>query len=395
MVRVVGSLGWICLLGSLSLIMFALIWACISVVHVSVKGEGVLVPADLHAITLAAAKAGRLGSVVPLGVQVAAGQTVAVIESIDAISARAEAQRRLDGLESERKSTMAMFDRQMAAERHENVHNKQRLVDSIAASRREISRVEALVTQHEVLYRQGLIALNAVEALRSRLFDLRASLSAAQNELAAIDRNVDRVDVERVTALHSIDESIGILKSNLAELATTIQAAAHITSPFAGQVVARYANEGSLVEANSRLMTIHAGGKDIEAILFVPVEDGKKVKLNMAVQLTPSVTTVETGGSLRGMVTWVSPTSRAEAEIGEMIGQQDMAHRLVRKGPPIEVHVRLLRDSHSANGYAWTSARGGDITLSPGTVLNGSILIRKEHPITYILPAFRRWMGVS
>ena len=115
----------------------------------------------------------------------------------------------------------------------------------------------------------------------------------------------------------------------------------------------------SLVAIGQRLMVIHTGNEELEAILFIPAEEGKQVQAGMAVRVSPTTAKREEYGSLIGTVRTVSPVPMAQSDIAVLIGNTDLAKQLSADKATVIVEVELRKDSSSTgNGYAWTSSRG-------------------------------------
>jgi HlyD family secretion protein len=46
------------------------------------------------------------------------------------------------------------------------------------------------------------------------------------------------------------------------------------------------------------------------------------------------------------------------------------------------------------SGFRWTSHQGPDFTFGSGTLCEGKITLAQRRPITLVVPALRRWLGI-
>jgi HlyD family secretion protein len=66
----------------------------------------------------------------------------------------------------------------------------------------------------------------------------------------------------------------------------------------------------------------------------------------------------------------------------------------MQQGPPIQVNVALSRDPATPTGYRWSSSRGPSLEISSGTLAAGNIVVRRERPVSLLLPTLREKLGV-
>ena len=71
-----------------------------------------------------------------------------------------------------------------------------------------------------------------------------------------------------------------------------------------------------------------------------------------------------------------------------VLGNEELARSLSANGPPIEVHVELVRSATTASGYQWTSTltSGLPSLLLAGLSAAGSGLARAATAIAAVLP---------
>jgi HlyD family secretion protein len=63
-------------------------------------------------------------------------------------------------------------------------------------------------------------------------------------------------------------------------------------------------------------------------------------------------------------------------------------------GPLIQVDVALEHDPATPTGYRWSSSRGPNLEISSGTLTSGGVIVKKDRPISLVIPTLREKLGV-
>jgi multidrug efflux pump subunit AcrA (membrane-fusion protein) len=173
-----------------------------------------------------------------------------------------------------------------------------------------------------------------------------------------------------------------------------------VISDYDGIVSEVAVNEGGIVSPGSTVIcTIRRdqGRDDVSALMYVPIDSGKKVKPGMVARLTPSEADAAEDGSLMGVVREVSPYPASGAGIIKNIGNADVAQWLAQKlgGAVVEVKVDLVRDPKSASGYLWSSIVGNHPVVSAGSACTGMIVVKRTPPIERVFLKLSQWLRNS
>lgn len=51
----------------------------------------------------------------------------------------------------------------------------------------------------------------------------------------------------------------------------------------------------------------------------------------------------------------------------------------------LELRVELLTDETTPSGYLWSSRRGPNLKIGDGTICSGSIVVKRQRPISLVL----------
>lgn len=123
-----------------------------------------------------------------------------------------------------------------------------------------------------------------------------------------------------------------------------------------------------------------AQGEGLEAVLYVSMRDGERIRPNQYVKVALRAFRQEEYGLVWGIVEGVGRTPSSTAEMLGVLQTDALVQSLVASGQIVEVRVRLLR-GETPSGYQWTSADGPPVTIMPGTLAQGNVIVDSVRPI--------------
>ncbi|WEK54702.1 MAG: NHLP bacteriocin system secretion protein [Candidatus Cohnella colombiensis] len=165
-----------------------------------------------------------------------------------------------------------------------------------------------------------------------------------------------------------------------------------VVSLYSGRVQEVKINKGGFVQSGSAIATVETIGtnsKNLEAVLYVPIQQGKKLLPGMDVDLSPSSINREEYGFMIGRVISVSEFPATAQGMMVTLGNEGLVQQMAMQGVVLEVRVDLVPDRNTFSGYAWSTLDGPPVTVNSGTLVNGSITVSKRRPIASILPQFK------
>lgn len=166
----------------------------------------------------------------------------------------------------------------------------------------------------------------------------------------------------------------------------------YVLSPHAGRVVEVMVGVGDFVQQGTRILNVEPSDGTLEAVLYAPFSDGKKVRPTMEVEIALSTVRPEEYGYLLGKVRSVSEFPMSEQGMVRVLGAPEVARQFALAGQPYEITVELSADPESATGYRWTS-RGPDVRVESGTACTARIVVERQRPISLVIPFFKRSLG--
>lgn len=166
-----------------------------------------------------------------------------------------------------------------------------------------------------------------------------------------------------------------------------------VVTPYSGHILEIKINEGDLVERGTPVLSVElltAGGRqDLDAIIYVPPTEGKKIKPGMDVQISPSTVKREEFGVMLGKVASVGEFPATYQGMFRLLGSDELVQALSAGGAPIEVHVELTPDEETVSGYKWSSPQGPPTRIDSGTLCTARITLREQRPLSLVLPVLR------
>lgn len=171
-----------------------------------------------------------------------------------------------------------------------------------------------------------------------------------------------------------------------------------IVATTAGQIAEVNIRNGSFVNIGDRVLSTVENSAHLEAILFFPADQGKRVGHGMEVRLTPTTVRQEQYGMLLGRVRYVSDYPITQVEMTEIVGNPDLTKLLVGEGgvfeaAPIMARVDLQDDVKTPSGYRWTSRMGPNYRLTSGLLCQSQVVTGTERPVELVVPWIRRLLG--
>ncbi len=132
--------------------------------------------------------------------------------------------------------------------------------------------------------------------------------------------------------------------------------------------------------------------KNLEAVLYFPPRQGKKIRLGMEVQVAPSTVKQEKYGVIKGMVTFVSEFPSTSQGMMRTIKNQELVRQLSMGGAPIEVRADLIPDPRTPSGYKWSSSEGPPMKIHTGTLCFSTVTVAEQPPINLVIPLFKKYL---
>ncbi len=254
---------------------------------------------------------------------------------------------------------------------------------------------DGLVAEQELLDAEAaqLDSLTRLSELETRLLELRTRrLEIDDRHLARLQRLTDlRLD------LQDHEQQLGDVQRAIAALEARLEQEGRIVAERAGTIVELHAAPGQLVTRGQRIGAMSLGDPThpLESVVYFQVRDGKRVQPGDPIRITPDTVERARFGGIEGSVRSVSDLPVTVDEAAREIGNREIAAAIVGSGHRIQVLAALAADPSTPTGLRWSSSRGPQGTISPGTTATARIAVEHRRPIAFVLPALRSTSGVD
>lgn len=394
--RVTSPLQWLMMMALLTLVLASLVWSVIATVPVKVAAQGILIsPGGVLAV--ASEHGGRITKLmVRSGDKVTAGQLVAHLEQPDLRQELETAKAEFAELTSQ-KSQIVDFQRRdmnvqlalLAQKRRDTQEALSHVRDRIKWLE-ERERNEARLLEKQIIDRQRYITT------KIDLNTASEALSKSKNDLKQIERDETALTIGKERELLEKEMAIGAAGRKIEALVERLARQSAVLSPYSGDIVEFKVNAGEVVEKGAALFSLlpsrdavaaAAKGSDLLAVIYVPPNDGKKVRPGMPVQIAPTTVKREEYGFILGKVKTVAEIPSTAEGMMRTLKNLQLVQSLSGGGAPFEVIVELQRDPTTPTGFQWSSSRGPEADVNTGTLTDAQVTVRDIHLISLAVPA--------
>ena len=386
--------GWIALLAILVAAAATGVWSVVGEVATYVEAHGFLLNRGGKVVDAVTAGPGRLSAVsVAVGDEIEEGAVVALIANEELAARHAGAL----ALVEERTRTLEALKAAVAKEsrvvRANNARRRGQLdeLEATALDMLEVARTNFRNSQQ--LFEQRVVARVHLERAQEQFNEARRVL---------LDLSRDRDDVEANEIAHEHDAAARIREMTAEVEAAKRQArelevrmaAEKVLAPVSGQVIEIKVTIGAIVQPGEAVASVRTGTSELEVLLYVPPDEGKQVEAGMQTLVSPATVRREEFGALRGTVESLSPFPASLEGMVAVLQNVSLARSFSQDGPPYAGRITLLSDPTTASGFAWTSPKAANQTLTAGTLATVEIKTRSQPPITLAVPLLKDLLGL-
>ncbi|OJJ21559.1 NHLP bacteriocin system secretion protein [marine bacterium AO1-C] len=392
LVQVTSTRSWLALIALGGLVFALLLWSFLGELPKTVRGKGILIQsggiADITAI----------GSGIVEQVLVSEGES---IEKNDTIATVAQPELRLQ-IENAEEKLAYLKDKRDRIVQYIIVSPIKRtlLKEKYALEDNGLNRLRHILKQKEANYKN-------LELLLQKRRVRRATVSKAHRQYLVIKARVDSLEKildgynqrllkmrgSKDDELETLEGEINDLRGNIGEINVKFNLLRYVTSSYGGKVIELMAKKGQLIEQGSPVISIEVEDnqqKGLEAVIYIPPEDGKKITKDMEVKIAPTTVKIEETGYIKGKVVQVSEYPSTKNGMARILGSRELVQAFAGEEPPIAVFVSLEKAPNSYSGYSWTTRRSPQIKINAGTICAANIIIKKEKPIGLLIPGLSK-----
>jgi HlyD family secretion protein len=398
LLQVTTPRGWIALAGVGVLILTALGWSVIGRLPTKLVGQQCILLMNGGVNILAASASGRLSDLaVESGDTVTRGQIIGRLEQYDLLQKVKAGEARVTEVQLQYEHALAIAAQGAALRAESSAQQRRNLSGQLAAAERKYKLLKERTDTQGALLDEGLIA-------KPTLITSQLDLAAAQLEIDNIRSQFKQLDLNRMDANKQSDAEVTQAKGRLEEarrqlalLLRDTRNFASVVSPYTGRVLEVKAVEGQLVERGTQLVSVESTGVDVnelEAYVYLPTDEGKKVAPGMKVEISPSTARREEFGFMPAFVSAVADYPSTDQGLMRVLGNDKLVQHLSGTAAPIQVVASLASSATNASHYQWSTRTGPPFALQSGTACTASITLSEQWPIGLLIPALRKTFGL-
>jgi HlyD family secretion protein len=397
LMRVTSPKGWVALLALCGLVAAAIGWGIFGSIPTKVNGTCILIrPGGVR--ELVAPGGGRVVDIsVDVGDSVREGQMVARIEHYDALEQIKNIKARLYELKSQEarlKTINALEAKQQSAylSASKNILNNR-----IRTGQEHLQALEAKIHGQAQLVEQGLITRQTWLSTKLDYANAKQDVENNRNEILKIDMNRTDSQKQIQNELESTSIQIHDAERNLASQMRSAKESSLVYSPYNGRVLELRVSENELASAGTPILSIEQTGasvNDLEAHIYIAPIDGKKIRANMDVQVSPSTAKREEFGVMLGKVREVGKFPSTAQGMMRSLKNEELVKELAAGAAPIEVQSDLIPSAQTVSGYKWSSPKGPESRIESGTMCSATITVKQQRPISLVIPIMRENVGI-
>lgn len=388
LVQVTSTRSWLALIALGGLIFALLLWSFLGELPKTVVGKGILIQsggiADITSV----------GSGIVEQVLVREGEPVSKNDTV-AIVAQPELRLQIDNAK-EKLAYLKDKRNRIINYTIKSAQKKKLLKAKYTLEDEQLVKIKQLLKQQELRYKSMELLLQRKRIPKEEVNQAHTAYlttKARYDSLETIWQNYNRqlfaVPSAKDEELETLEADINDLRGNIGEMNVKFNLLTYVKSSYEGKVIELMTKKGQLVEQGAPVISIEVEDhkfEGLEAVIYIPPEDGKKVAKGMSVKIAPSTVKIEETGYIKGKVVQVSGYPSTKYGMARILGSQELVQAFTGQEPPIAVFVALEQDSTAHSGYAWTTQRSPEIKINAGTLCSANIIIKNEKPIGLLIP---------
>jgi HlyD family secretion protein len=394
LLRITSTRSWLALLGVVIIVVTAILWGIYGRVATKVAGIGIFLDAG-GVFDVVATGEGRLVDIkVGINDRVRTGQVVATLVTPDLAEQVAVKEAQLAALINDSKKLEQALKAETKTKKKVLQKQRENTLEEIKVQQESLKFYEEQIDAYTELYKKGLVLKRQVISLQLKRDETLLQMAQARNQLGKISTEELAIDEDVREQLFKSQFQIDNVKGEVDVLREKAKQTVEVVSKFAGTVVGIQGSVGKIVGQGQSILSVELTDSTIGVDLYVKAFQGKKVRPNMIMQITPSTVKRDEYGFMLAKVTYVSDFPETSQSMMRVLDNQDLVDSLLKQGPLTSIKGELITDPSTKSGFKWSSRKGKSITITTGTLGQGEVVVREQAPIVLVIPLLKRFLGV-
>ncbi len=388
---------WMLWLGIGILLAGAAAWAWFGVITVKTSGRCILISPSGIADVISNSDGRILDLTAKAGQTLKVGDVVARVVRPDLYDQIEMARARLTDLKRRRDEVRAYSAKTLGYGTTLQQTEATNLAARISLAEEKKRAAESRFAVEQGLFRQGLLTKQA-------LLDTEQRAAAAGLEAEATKNRLKQLSVQQLEEQRRMQNEVAGLELQVNDAARALDSllsldaqTGQVTTPFAGRVIEVKTANGMPVGVGGAVLAIERASDQpaaLQAVVFVDAGEGKLIQRGMRAEVVPSTVKRQEYGFLRAAVTQVSEFPASTQSMRLMVQNDAIVKELTQGRTPVQIFAALDADPASGR-YIWSAAAHQPPPVRSGTLCEADVIVAEKRPLGQLLPALRRWSGMS
>jgi NHLM bacteriocin system secretion protein len=398
LIKVTGPKAWIALITVFLALGTGIGWAVFGKVKTKLSATGVVLGGEVHEV-VSTSQGQLIGLKVKMGQTVKIGDIIAEIQQPELIQQIEDARAVLADRSLEMAKLRSSGGQGSQLENDIISQSRVTIQGEIESERKKLLFLNNQLDSENDLLNKGLIVKSQVANTKQQIDASINTIERLKTQIVETSSRQHNIGFDLQQRISLQNQRISESERNLQFLIERFDTQSKIKSPYNGEVVEVLTDAGVVVGAGTPLFKLKNLVGDnlsnkLRGVLYVPSQDGKKIKTGMDAFVVPSTVQPQEYGFIKAKVTYVSDFPITQQGMMTSVKNEQLAKGLLSSGPLFEVHVEFEKDDTSFSGFRWTSANGPDIAIKEGTSCMGKITIKQENPAAIVVPALKKFFDL-
>ena len=397
LIKITGPKAWISLVTVLLILATGISWSFVGRVKTKLNVTGVLLGGEIHEV-VATSQGQLLELNIKVGDTIHKNDVIAIIEQPELLQ---EIEKTTASL-TERKfdlQRLLSFGSQDSHLQQEIIKREHHVIElQIQADIKNLNFLKNQLETEKELLELGLITRPQVINTEQQITSTENSIEFRKGQKVSTSSQQLNIDFDLEQKVNLSKQRIAETERRLTHLQERYDIQTNVRSSYEGEVVELLTDKGIIVAQGTPLFKLknynQINNDKLRGVLYIPSQDGKKIKVGMEALVVPSTVQPQEYGFMKGKVTYVSDFPITQKGMMTSVKNDQLVQGLLAMGAPFEVFVEFEKDTTSFSGFKWTSAQGPDLIINEGTSCLGKITVKTEPPAAIVVPALKKFFDL-
>lgn len=273
--------------------------------------------------------------------------------------------------------------------KQETVRNLQ---DSLQAMQKNHEILTDLIKRKQELQKRGITTKQDIADTFNIIYTLEVNIKETSNKIIQTDTEFTAFKQRWENELRALELTFLQAQKELSQLIEKNGLGRVVKSPIHGVITTIQVSIGDSVKGGTSVMSIADIQKGLDALIFIPPDQGQRVKKEDATLVSPTSIEKEEWGSLIGKVVSVSKYPSTQESLMALLHNKNLVEVLTKNQAPIAVRIHILSDKNTSSGYLWSSGKGPNQSILPGMLAKAEITTELQSPFSLFIPTLKRWL---